>query len=126
MISPEEVQQIIESYVARLSEGNLDAVCSLFAEDAVLEDPVGTPAYNSIRAIRDFYVGAISAKPEVRLTGPVRVTVSGEAAAPMQATSAYEGATVQIDIIAVISLDDQGRIKSLKGYWGEANLRPLN
>lgn len=126
MISPEQLQHVIESYVASLSEGNLDGVCSLFAEDAILEDPVGTPAYKAKRAIRDFYVGAIGAKPEVRLTGPVRVTASGEAAAPMRATSAYDGSTVQIDIIAVLSFDDEGRIESLKGYWGEANVRPLD
>ena len=49
MISPGELQHVVESYVASLSEGNLDGICSLFAEDATVEDPVGTPAYKSNR-----------------------------------------------------------------------------
>jgi steroid delta-isomerase len=113
-----------EQYTSRLSAGDADGVAGLFADDAWIEDPLGAPRHVGRDAILAFYRGAIErARPEVRLTGPVRVSAVNEAAAPMQSHSNYGGSPKEIDIIDVFAFDDDGRITSMRAFWGEGNLR---
>jgi steroid delta-isomerase len=113
-----------ENYTSRLSAGDADGVAELFADDAWIEDPLGAPRHVGRQAILAFYRGAVErAHPDVRLTGPVRVSAVGEAAAPMQSHSNFGGSPKEIDIIDVFAFDDAGRITSMRAFWGEGNLR---
>ena len=50
----------VETYVAGYAAGDVDTILSIFAEDAVLEDPVGTPAHQGKAALRGFFsVGSL-------------------------------------------------------------------
>ena len=41
MPSPEEIRRVIETYVERMCESDVDGILDLYAEDATAEDPVG-------------------------------------------------------------------------------------
>ena len=55
MVTPEHVQQVIETYCKAESAKDRDTWLSLFAPDATHEDPVGTPVNRGIEAIGAFF-----------------------------------------------------------------------
>ena len=62
---------------------------------------------------------------ELRLTGPIRA-VAGECAFPMQARPTMGGTTMVIDIIDVMTFDDDGRITTMRAFWDPAEMRPAD
>ena len=124
MATPEQMRLAFERYTSLLSAGDAEGVAALFADDAWIEDPLGAPRHVGRDAILTFYRGAVErAHPEVRLTGPVRVSTVGEAAAPMQSHSNFGGSPKEIDIIDVFAFDEEGRITTMRAFWGEGNMR---
>jgi ketosteroid isomerase-like protein len=110
---------------ATVAKGAKDDWLALFAADAVIEDPVGPsfldPAGNGhsgIEAISKFwdaYVGMIQ-KFRFHVTdsfanGPscanvVRIT-----------TTLSDGSTMDIDCILIYTVNDDGKISSLRAHW---------
>jgi steroid delta-isomerase len=126
VVTPEKMRWAFEQYTSRLSNGDADAVASLFADDASIEDPLGAAPRRGRTEILAFYKGAIErAHPKVELTGSVRVSAVGEAAAPMRSVSNFQGSPRAIDIIDVFSFDESGQITSMRAYWGEGNVTEL-
>ena len=80
------IRSAVEGYCAAFTAGDQDAYVALFADDAWIEDPVGTPRHEGKDAI------AASSPSRARWPspsscarpGPVRVA-AGECAFPMQA-----------------------------------------
>jgi steroid delta-isomerase len=123
MISPQQVQAIMERYVELVDAGDIDGVVALYAEDAMVEDPVGKPAHVGIGEIARFYgegLGRIDAR--ACLTGPVRATHNGCGAMPFRVDLDWGGKPCSIEVIDVMEFDEKGRIRSMQAYWGELNL----
>ena len=117
----------------RLSQRSYDAVSrkakdewlALFADDAVLEDPVGPsffdPAGTGHRgrdAIAGFWDLAIAPVREFRFT--IRDSfANGNACANIGTFSTVleDGTLADTDLIAVYRIDDEGRIVSMCAHW---------
>jgi steroid Delta-isomerase len=107
--------------VARDKEGWL----SLFADDAVLEDPVGPSfldpdgsGHRGKEAIAAFWDTAIA--PVVEFTFTIRDSfANGNACANVGTftTRMDDGTRADTDLIAVYRLDDDGRIRSMCAHW---------
>lgn len=112
-------------YVQKVDAGDIEAIIALYAEDAVLEDPVGQPALHGRAAIADFYrQGLGQTRVAATLTGPVRVTLNGCAAMPFRIDMLWQGQPCSLPVIDVMEFDEQGLIRSMKAYWGPINLQP--
>lgn len=124
-LDPVTIRSVVERYCAAFSAGDQDAYVDLFASDAWIEDPVGTPRHEGSDAIGAFFAmsSSMAESIELRLTGPVRVA-AGEAAFPMQARPEIGGATMAVDIIDVMTFDDDGRITTMRAFWDPAEMRP--
>ncbi len=123
MLSPQQVQATMARYVELVDAGDIDGILALYASDAVVEDPVGKPAMVGIVAIERFYregLGRIEASAS--LTGPVRATANGCGAMPFRVDLDWGGKPCSIEVIDVMEFDAEGRIRSMKAYWGELNL----
>jgi steroid delta-isomerase len=83
-IGAEHIREVFQSYVDRLSAGDIDGIVELFAEGAALEDPIGSPVQRGRAAIRAFYEASKGAAT-LRLDGRVR-TAGNEGACAMIAT----------------------------------------
>ena len=60
------------------------------------------------------------------MTGPVRtVPAAATAAMPFRSESFFDNRHVTIDIIDVFTFDDEGRITSMKAYFGPANIHSV-
>ncbi|MCE4052288.1 steroid Delta-isomerase [Pseudomonas sp. Au-Pse12] len=126
MISSERIQAIMQGYVQKVDAGDIEAIVALYAEDAVLEDPVGQPPVRGLAAIAEFYrQGLGTAKVSATLSGPVRVTLNGCAAMAFRIEMLWQGLPCSLQVIDVMEFDEQGLIRSMKAYWGPANIQPL-
>jgi steroid delta-isomerase len=119
------IRSTVEEYCAAFSAGDRDAYVALFAPDAWIEDPVGSPRLDGHDAIRGFFdqSRSLADSIELRQTGPVRVA-AGECAFPMQARPDLGGTTMVVDIIDVMTFDDDGRITTMRAFWDPAEMRP--
>ena len=73
MPSPEQMIAAVHAYVAAFDAADPEAAVALFAADATVEDPVGTPPRVGHEAIREFYTFSMATGAKLHLQGPVRV-----------------------------------------------------
>ena len=118
---PAHMTGVVAAYVQAFEVGDADAVAKLFAPDARLEDPVGTPPIAGRAAILTFYRAAMDQGAKLRLLGPVRLA-ERHAAFAFSVTTVGPPA-VDIDVIDVFAFDDQGLIMAMSAFWGPSNLR---
>ena len=122
------MRHAFEHYCERLTAHDAPGIAALYALDATVEDPAGSPVVAGRAAIEAFYAGALArVQPEsVALTGPVRALADGTAAAAtLASTSTRDGARLRLEIIDVMTFDAHGLITSMRAYWGPDNLTPL-
>lgn len=107
----------VERYVEAFAQSDLNIIRELFAEDANVEDPVGTDVHRGIDAVCAFYEGAMGAGPKLVLTGTPRC--AGNAVAfPFQVRMPG----MSLDVIDVFEFNDSGKIASMRAYWGPDNI----
>ena len=111
----------VEKYLSALTNQTRTAIPEIFAANATVEDPVGTPAHEGMDAIVAFYEGAFNAGLKCELTGQVRV--AGKSAA-FSFSITIPGA-MQINAIDVFEFNDEGKVVSMKAYWGPENVQTL-
>ncbi len=116
------IRQIYDRYPDMVSKGDVDGILELYAENATIEDPIGSDLRVGTEAIRAFYEAA-AGTITMKRTGPVRVAGS-EAATPFVALLGSEGKQQALDIISVMSFDDAGKITSMRAYWSFDAMRP--
>ncbi|NIB43539.1 SnoaL-like domain-containing protein [Pseudomaricurvus alkylphenolicus] len=111
----------VDAYLAALNAGDLEAVMNLYAEDATLEDPVGSDIKVGKAAIREFYTGATSMKLQAERLGDARCAGS-EVAFPFAVTTTMDGTTSTIQVIDVFKFNDEDKIISMRAFWGPENV----
>lgn len=127
MISPQQIQSTMARYIELVDACDIDGILALYAEDARVEDPIGTPPHIGRAAIDRFYrEGLGRANARARQTGPVSASHAGSGAVPFCVDLLMDGRACSIQVIDVMEFDEQGLIKSMKAYWGEANLVARN
>ena len=60
MMDADRMVAAVEAYITSYNRADLDGVCAVFADDAVVEDPVGTPLKVGHAAIREFYTASMA------------------------------------------------------------------
>ena len=121
MPSPEVMQAAVQAYVCALNAADVDAIAALYADDAVVEDPVGSVPKRGIAEIRAFYAGSVSFKLQVELEGPVRA-VAGEAAFPFSVSFEIDGRRTTIRPIDVFRFNGEGKIVLMRAFFGAGNI----
>ncbi|MCP1618071.1 steroid delta-isomerase [Pseudomonas sp. SLBN-26] len=125
MISPQQIQQTLARYIELVDACDIDGIVALYAADATVEDPVGSPLHQGREAIGRFYrEGLGRANARARQTGPVAATHVGSGAIPFCVDLEWNGGPCSIQVIDVMEFDADGLIRSMKAYWGEANFVP--
>ncbi|WP_192558032.1 steroid Delta-isomerase [Pseudomonas allokribbensis] len=125
MISAQQIQTTMARYVELVDAGDIDGILALYGEDATVEDPVGQPPIQGLADIERFYRQGLGAsKVSATLTGPVRATLNGCGAMPFRVDMQWAGQPCSLHVIDVMEFDDDGKIRSMKAYWSEANIGP--
>lgn len=119
----ELITQNVNRYLELVAEGQPDAIADLYADDATVEDPVGGEVHIGRHAIRGFYASVLGGKAETDLA---TVRALGHEAAFFWGLIVDLGeGKMRIEIISVMTFDDEGRITSMKAYWGPENITQL-
>jgi steroid delta-isomerase len=118
MLNHEQVRAVIEAYVDGWAKSDRVAWGALFAEDAVLVDPVGKPPHVGKAAVLAFFDGVqdmpFRFSPRVH-----RIAVCGSEALLLFRMEALgpDGNGMFVEVADIFALDESGKIKSLKAYW---------
>ena len=115
---------------AAVQAGDREAWLALFADDAVVADPVGPsvldPAGDGHRgpeAIAAFWDGVI-APNQVRMDIHSSHAGGHEVANVVTITNTFpDGSSASVDIVAIYAVDDAGQITSLRAFWEFDDLR---
>lgn len=127
MPSPDEMRAAALKYFSCFATADVDGIMSLFAEDAVVEDPIGAPPQQGAAAIRKFfesgfaYVGGrILFEPE----GAVRVAGNYAACAAI-AICDRASPPFRMETLDVWTFDESGKFASMKAFYGPTNIHSL-
>lgn len=118
------IKDALQAYVDNITEGNLEGIIDLFAEDAVVEDPVGTEPKRGHAELREFYQAACDSVAKMVLEGNVRAVGTWGACAMLAYPKDAED-TLVIETLDVMQFNSEGKIISMNAYWGDSNMRAL-
>jgi steroid delta-isomerase len=123
MPSAEQITETVNRYLDLVAVGKVDEITDLYATDATIEDPVGGEVHIGHSAIRGFY----AALPPKAETEVITLRALGNEAAFLWKLTVDFGDTggMRMEIISVMTFDDEGKIASMKAYWGPENVTPL-
>jgi steroid delta-isomerase len=107
---------VVEKYIEAFENRSLELIREIYADTATVEDPVGTDVYDGIDAILGFYTGGFEMGAKLSLLGKPRCA-GNSVAFPFQVVAG--GMT--IEVIDVFEFDDEGKVISMKAYWGPEN-----
>ncbi len=117
LVDTERLKQIVAQYVEAFEKADIEIIRAIYAEDATLEDPVGTEVKQGMPAICDFYESAFAGGAKLEMNGEVRCA-GNSVAFPF--TVIVGG--MKIHPIDVFEINADGKIQSMKAYWSAENM----
>lgn len=125
MADADTIRSTIETYCATFTDDR-EAWLGLFADDATVEDPVGSDILRGKEAIGVFWDTSHGLADRITLTPSRYVKVVGDEAAFAMDARMETGDDVNgMSIIDVMTFDDAGQITSQRAYWDFADVGPV-
>jgi len=121
MPDPAKMEAAVHAYVAAFEAGSADQVAALYAADATVEDPIGTPKHNGREAIRAFYAESMKTGAKLKLEGPVRVA-GDYAVFPFSVNLHYDGSDKRIEVIDTFRFNDANEVIEMRAFCGPTNM----
>ena len=118
--SNDRIREVIDEYVRLVGSGTAEEIVALYAEDATLEDPVGTDVRTGHAGIREFYAGLEGLPKETRMIS-ARIA-GGEAAFHFEIITRAGEKTYTLSPIDVMTFDDDGRVTTMRAFWGDGDM----
>ncbi len=122
MVAPQNPTVVVEHYFAAFNAGNAAAIGALFADDASVQDPIGTPSHIGREAITQFYQAAINTGARLTPTGAIRVA-GKHVAFPFCVQLEVGGSEMIIEVIDTMRFDDEGQIEEMRAYFNTTGVR---
>ena len=120
MPSAEDNANTVHRYLELVAKGQPDDIAALYADDATVEDPVGGEVHIGRQAVRGFYGTLENVKAQTEVL--TLRALGNEAAFHWTLSIDFGGNGMRIDIISVMTFDDEGKIASMKAYWTQNNV----
>jgi steroid delta-isomerase len=123
MPGAEQIKQTVNRYLELVAKGSADDLTAMYAENATVEDPVGSDVRHGRDAIREFYkvvenIDAVTELDAVRVAG-------NEAAFLWRLIAKVGDRPMKTEPISVMAFDDDGRIAAMRAYWSPENVTQL-
>jgi steroid Delta-isomerase len=110
-----------DRYVSAVDVADVEAILALYAEDAVVEDPVGSEPKVGKEALRAFYEGSLGPAISTRRIGPI-TAVADHAAFQFRVDVDLGDTKIKLTTTDVMKFDAAGRIIEMVAYPdGEAD-----
>lgn len=121
MPTTEEMEQAVHAYVEAFAKGAPELAVAIFAEDAVVEDPVGSPLKIGHEAIRAFYTSSMATGAKLVLDGPIRIAAD-HAAFAFHVPLNFDGKEMEIHVIDTFAFNAEGKVKEMRAFFGPGNM----
>lgn len=121
MPTPEQMEAAVHAYVEAFAKGDPELAVAIFAADAVIEDPVGTPLKVGHEEIRAFYVASMATGAKLVLDGPIRIA-SDHAAFAFHVPLNFNGQDMEIHVIDTFAFNAAGKVKEMRAFFGQGNM----
>jgi len=116
----EGIADTVRRYVGLLSSGSADDIVDLFADDATVEDPVGSEPRLGREAIRAFFGDLEKLDRSVKLD---LIRVAGlEVAFVFTITFAVGDSRMRLQPVDTAVFDDDGKITRLRSYFAPSDV----
>lgn len=115
------MKSALQAYIDAFNAGDAERLISLFAEDATIEDPVGSDLVHGLDAIADMYRGGVTMVTCMELSAPIRGSHSNAAAMAFDFEMDIDGVKIRTSAIDVMEFDKAGKIIRMKAYWGPSD-----
>lgn len=116
---------VAQRYVDLMNVGDVDGVVGLFAEDARLADPAGSPPVRGRAAVRAHLERAVEGGVREEAQAPTG-SMDGRHAAigatvTMTSPEVPSGTRLRFQVAGLLQLDGAGRIADLQVMWGRSD-----
>jgi steroid delta-isomerase len=119
MNTSENMKARLVDYIEAFNAADASRVVALFADNASIEDPVGTPLKEGKSEIETFYTYATSVGARLELMAPPRGSHGNSASISFRVhITAQDGRPAHIDVTDVMDFDAAGKILRMRAYWG--------
>lgn len=112
----------LQEYIDAFDRSDLEALVELFADDAQVEDPVGSPVKDGKEAIRAFYRESLKTGAKLELVAPIRASHANAAAMAFTVNLNMPTGPSRIHVIDVMYFNESGQISSMQAYWGHGDM----
>ena len=121
--TPAAIRATVESYIRSVAKGTTDEVLALYAPGAMVEDPVGTDVRTTEASLREFY----SMIEPLTQTGELLTLkiAGGNAAFLFRLTTHLGEQDLVMEVVDVMTFDDDARITSMKAYWSQEDMQTV-
>ncbi|MGW0353862.1 nuclear transport factor 2 family protein [Nocardia nova] len=119
-MAAQQIRETAERYVQLVATGPTSEILSLYAPDAVVEDPIGSDPRHGHEAIGQLYQALESMERKTELHA-ARI-VGNHAAVSFTLVGETGGHRMTLSAIDAMEFDEQGRITSMRAYWGPDDL----
>ncbi|WP_321958224.1 nuclear transport factor 2 family protein [Paraburkholderia bannensis] len=119
MKSQNPMKASLQEYIEAFNAGDAQRVTSLFSPEATIEDPVGTPIKRGSEEIAAFYGHATTLGARLELIAPPRGSHSNAATITFKVHVQGPTGPAHIDVTDVMEFNPEGKITSMRAYWGE-------
>lgn len=122
MPTEQTMRQAMQAYIDNFNRVDTAGVVDLYADDATVEDPVGSPVKSGKAAIADFYKYAMSTGAKLALAAPIRASHGNSAAMAFDVELNMPQGRAIIRVIDVMTFNDAGKFTSMRAYWGKEDM----
>jgi ketosteroid isomerase-like protein len=110
-------KDIAETSLRLTKERDRAAWLALWAQDPLLEDPVGGGRHEGIEAITAFYDSTISQVESFDYEIERAYVCGSEAAVVLRFNIVAAGMTLDMDAVNIYTASEDGRLQSLRSWW---------
>lgn len=126
VVTEQQMKLAMQAYIDAFNRNDAEGIVALYAEDATVEDPVGTEVVQGREAIGKFYAMGIATGAKLKLAAPIRGSHGNSAAMAFDVELRMPQGSALIRVIDVMSFDDAGRFTSMRAFWAPGDMQLLD
>jgi steroid delta-isomerase len=110
----------VETYLSLVGDGTAEQITALYADDATVEDPVGTPAHTGHAAVLEFYKVI---EPIKRATELVSFKAAGNVAVfEFKITTFFPEFTIHLNPVDIMTFAEDGKVQGMTAVWSPEDM----
>ena len=126
MPTEQTMRQAMQAYIDLFNVSDADGIANLYADDATIEDPVGTELKTGKAAIADFYQMSVKTGAKLKLAAPIRASHGNSAAMAFDVVLNMPQGRMIIRVIDVMTFNEAGKFTSMRAFWGKEDMVMLS